>query len=333
MIGKSASIDLFDKSMNFRDLEYLVAVADIGHFGKAAARCHVSQSALSLQLQKLEAELGVQLIERTSRRVLVAPAGHSLVERARGILQARQELLDDAALEGGQLPAAITLGLIPTIAPYQIGPLLKTMKQAYPGTTLRIVEDITQNLVLGTARGELDAAIIATDTNDSLIAETPFGEDELLLAVDRAHPLARYAQVEPKQLRNETMLLLKDGHCLSDQTVSFCHANNIDPAPVSIAASIESLKSMICAGMGVTLIPRMAVDSSPPDKCLVFLSLKPTPSRTIRVITRKTSRLGPLMAAALKGALTKGNPSRVGEAAESGAIASKMPSSRRGNRK
>jgi LysR family hydrogen peroxide-inducible transcriptional activator len=225
-------------------------VADLGHFGQAAARCHVSQSALSLQLQKLEAELGVQLIERTSRRVVVAPAGQALVERARGILQARQELLDDAALEGGRTPATITLGLIPTIAPYQIGSILKAMKQKYPGTALRIVEDITQNLVQGTARGELDAAIVATHANDSLIAETELGEDELLLAVARTHPLARHAQVEPQQLQGETLLLLKDGHCLSDQAVSFCNANNADATPVSVAASIDTLKSMICAGMG-----------------------------------------------------------------------------------
>jgi LysR family transcriptional regulator, hydrogen peroxide-inducible genes activator len=292
--------------MNFRDLEYLVAVADLGHFGQAAEHCHVSQSALSLQLQKLEAELGVQLIERTSRRVVVAPAGRPLVERARGILQSRQELLDDAALEVGPMPATITLGLIPTIAPYQIGPVLKAMKRKYPGTTLRLVEDITLNLVQGTARGELDAAIIATSANDSLLEETELFHDELLLAVARAHPLAKQQQVNQKQLTDETMLLLKDGHCLSDQAIGFCNANSIGAALVSIAASIDTLKAMICAGMGVTLIPRMAVDSAPPDKCLVFLPLKPAPSRTIRVITRKTSRLGPLLAAALKGALTKG---------------------------
>jgi len=291
--------------MNFRDLEYLVAVADLGHFGQAAAHCHVSQSALSLQLKKLEAELGVQLIERTSRRVVVAPAGRPLVERARGILQARQEFLDDAALEVGQMPATITLGLIPTIAPYRIGPVLKAMKEAYPGTTLRIVEDITQNLVQATARGELDAVIIATDTHDSLIAETELGRDELLLAVAHSHPLARQSVVRPSQFQGETMLLLKDGHCLSDQAVSFCNANSAGAAPVSIAASIDTLKAMICAGMGVTLIPRMAVASAPPDKDLVLLPLKPAPSRTIRVITRKTSRLGPLLAAALKGAMGK----------------------------
>ncbi len=135
------------------------------------------------------------------------------------------------------------------------------------------------------------------DANDSLIEETELGHDELLLAVARAHPLAKQAQVNQKQLQDETMLLLKDGHCLSDQAMSFCNANSVGAALVSIAASIDTLKAMICAGMGVTLIPRMAVESAPPDKCLVFLPLKPAPSRTIRVITRKTSRLGPRLAA------------------------------------
>jgi LysR family hydrogen peroxide-inducible transcriptional activator len=291
--------------MNFRDLEYLVAVADLGHFGQAAAHCHVSQSALSLQLQKLEAELGVQLIERTSRRVVVSASGRVLVERARAILQSRQELLDDAALELGRMPATVTLGLIPTIAPYQLGPLLRSMKAAYPGTALRIVEDITRNLVAATARGELDAAIIATTSNDSLIAETELVHDELLLALARKHPLAKEHTVLPKQLENETMLLLKDGHCLSEQAAGFCNANSVGAARVSIAASIDTLKAMVCAGMGVTLMPRMAVEAGPNDKSIVYVSLKPAPARTIRVITRKTSRLGPLLATALKGALQK----------------------------
>ncbi len=313
--------------MNFRDLEYLVAVAELGHFGKAAERCHVSQSALSLQLQKLEAELGVQLIERTSRRVVVSPSGRPLVERARSILQARQELLDDAAVEIGKMPASVTLGIIPTIAPYQLGPILESMKQAYPGTALRIVEDLTQNLVHATARGELDASIIATATSDSLIAETELAHDELLLTISRTHPLAKQGVVVPKQLEKETMLLLKDGHCLSDQAIGFCNANSATVARVSIAASIDTLKAMVCAGMGVTLIPRMAVDASPPDKCLVFLPLKPSPSRTIRVITRKTSRLGPLIAAALKIAMSKGNACCGDDKAKPGANPVKAPTS------
>lgn len=300
--------------MNFRDLEYFVAVVDLGHFGRAATHCHASQSALSLQLKKLEDELGVQLIERTNRRVVITPTGQALAIRARELLRSRQELLDEAAQEVGRMPATITLGLIPTIAPYRIGAVLKAIRLAYPGTTLRIVEDITQNLVQGTAHGELDAAIIATDTSDSLIAETELGQDELLLAIDRSHLLAKQTQVEPRQIQNETMLLLKDGHCLSDQAISFCQANQLGATPVSIAASIDTLKAMICAGMGVTLIPRMAVDSAPPDTCLVFLPLKPMPSRTIRVITRKTSRLGPLLATPLREAMAKGYGACVPEA-------------------
>lgn len=293
--------------MNFRDLEYLVAVADLGHFGQAAARCHVSQSTLSLQLQKLEAELGVQLIERTSRRVVITATGHTFVERARAILHAQREMLDDAAMESGQVPANVTLGLIPTIAPYRLGRVLAAMKQKHPGTALHLVEDITQNLVQGTARGELDAAIVATDTNDSLIAETALGEDELLLLVGRTHPLARCREVALDQLRHDPLLLLKDGHCLRDQAVSFCKANGVGATPVSIAASIDTLKSMTRAGMGVTFIPRMAADASSRDDGLVFLPLRPAPSRTIRLITRKTSRIGPLLAAALKDAFDPGD--------------------------
>ena len=313
--------------MTFRDLEYFVAVVDLGHFGRAATHCHASQSALSLQLKKLETELGVQLIERTNRRVVVTSSGPAWAERARALLHSRQEFLDEAALEVGQMPVTITLGMIPTIAPYQIGPVFKAMKQMYPGTTLRIVEDITQNLVQGTARGELDAAIIATDTNDSLVAETKLGDDELLLTVACTHRLARQGKVEPRQLREETMLLLKDGHCLSDQAIGFCTQSGAGATLVSIAASIETLKSMVCAGMGVTLIPRMSVDSAPLDECLAFLPLKPAPSRTIRVITRKTSRLGPLLATALKGAMTKGNGNHGVGAPESGAKANRMRAS------
>jgi LysR family transcriptional regulator, hydrogen peroxide-inducible genes activator len=236
----------------------------------------------------------------------VSPSGRVLVERARAILQSRQELLDDAAVEIGRMPTTVTLGLIPTIAPYQLGSILKSMKQAHPGTTLRFVEDITQNLVLATVRGELDAAIIATSVNDSLIAETELGQDELRLAVARKHPLAKQPFVVPAQLDGETMLLLKDGHCLSDESIGFCTANGVAARRLSIAASIETLKAMVCAGMGITLIPRMAVDAAPPDKCLSFLPLKPAPVRTIRVITRKTSRLAPLLAAAIQEAIASG---------------------------
>lgn len=287
--------------MTFRDLEYLIAVADHGHFGQAAKSCHITQSTLSLQLQKLEAELGVQLVERTNRRVVITATGSALVERARHILRSRQELLDDAALESGHMPREITLGMIPTIAPYRIGRVLAAMKKAYPSTLVRVVEDVTQNLVQSVARGELDAVIIATATQDSLLEETPLHEDEMLLAISATHPLAKKRVLAPHDVAGEPLLLLKDGHCLRDQALNFCTAQRGPTNHHSSATSIETLKALIRAGQGVTLIPRMAIEGTAPDATLRFVRLDPVPTRQIRIITRKTSRLGRLIVAALAG--------------------------------
>ncbi len=288
--------------MNFRDLEYLVAVADLGHFGQAAQACHVSQSTLSLQLQKLEADLGVQLIERTHRRVVISPTGLSFVERARGILRARQEMLDDAAIEAGQMPREITLGLIPTIAPYRLGAVLSAMKTAYPKTHVRVVEDVTQALEKGVALGDLDAAILATDVTDSLLVETPLMEDELLLAVPTDHSLAaRKRRIPPELMRGDKLLLLKDGHCLRDQALEFCTAHGGGHTHESMATSIETLIALIRHGAGVTLMPKMAVDQRVIPAGVSFLRLDPAPSRIVRLITRKTSRLGKVLAAVLLG--------------------------------
>lgn len=286
--------------MTFRDLEYIVAVAEHGHFGRAAAHCHASQSALSLQLQKLEAELGVQLIERTSRRVVVTATGQAFVERARHILRCRQELLDGAALEPGRMPSEVTLGMIPTIAPYLSGRVLAAMKKAHPHTRVRVVEDVTANLVQAVSRGEQDAAIIATPVEDTLLEETLLQEDEMLLALAASHPLAKKKLPTPHDFAEEPLLLLKDGHCLRDQALSFCVSKGGPTAQHSIAASIETLKALIRAGQGVTLIPKMAIDGCPKDELLRYVRLRPAPSRQIRVISRKTARVGQVLAEALR---------------------------------
>jgi LysR family hydrogen peroxide-inducible transcriptional activator len=285
--------------MTFRELEYLVAVADHGHFGRAARHCHASQSALSLQLQKMEAQLGTQLVERTNRRVVITPTGAAIVDRARHILQSRQELLDDAAIEAGQMPKQVTVGMIPTIAPYRIGKVLATMKKAHPHTSVRIVEDITANLIQAVCRGEVDAAILATAVTDSLLEETALHEDEMLLTLATTHRLANQKEVSPRDIADDPLLLLKDGNCLSDQVVSFCTLKRGPTERHSIAASIETLKALIRAGQGVTLIPRMAMEAYGKDPSLRYVRLNPSPSRLIRIVTRKTSRLGRLLVKAL----------------------------------
>lgn len=286
--------------MNFRDLEYLVAVAEHGHFGQAAKACHVSQSTLSLQLQKLEADLGVQLVERTNRRVVVTRSGLVFVSRARGILRARQEMLDEVALEAGQMPGEITLGMIPTIAPYRLGAVLSAVKLACPEMSVRVVEDVTQALEKGVAQGDLDAAITATPTVDSLLEEAVLMEDELLLAVPAGHSLAASKRrVVPERMSGDKLLLLKDGHCLRDQALDFCTAHGGSGLHESIATSIETLIALIRHGEGVSLMPKMAIAERPKVEGVMFLRLDPSPVRTVRLITRKTSRLGQVLARVL----------------------------------
>lgn len=289
--------------MNFRDLEYLVAVSDLGHFGKAAQQCHVSQSALSIQLRKLEEEMGVQLIERTSRRVVVSEAGRLVVERARAILQARRELLDTAGRDPARMPPMVSIGMIPTIAPFKTGPVVEYIQRRHSGTRVKIVEDLTRNLVQGTVRGELDAAILATATDDSLIEEVALGEDELMLAVSRSHPLARREKIQPSNLAAESMLLLQDGHCLGGQAADYCSGRQVGARLSHVATSVETLKSMVRSGLGVTLIPRMALDVNLREKGLMFLPMTPAPRRTIRVITRRTSRIAPALTGAIREAM------------------------------
>ncbi|MEN3942195.1 LysR substrate-binding domain-containing protein [Prosthecobacter sp. SYSU 5D2] len=286
--------------MNFRDLEYLAAVADHLHFGQAASACHVSQSTLSLQLQKLEAGLGVQLIERTNRRVVFTAAGQAFVSRARDILRARQEMMDEAEIEAGQMPAEITLGLIPTIAPYRLGAVLTAMKKACPDTLVRVVEDVTGELEKGVATGRLDAAILATDCGDALIEATWLMDDELLLAVPAGHPLAaRKRRMDPGLISGDKLLLLKDGHCLRDQALDYCTAHGSGRGHESVATSIETLLTLVRHGAGVTLIPKMTLDHRPSAAGVVFVKLNPPPMRRIRLMTRKTSRLGHRLAKVL----------------------------------
>jgi LysR family hydrogen peroxide-inducible transcriptional activator len=247
----------------------------------------------------MEAELGAQLVERTNRRVVITATGAAIVQRARHLLQGRQELMDEAAIEAGQMPRQITLGMIPTIAPYRIGKVLETMKRAHPDTSVRIVEDITANLVQAVSRGEVDAAILATAETDSLLEEKPLHEDEMLLVIAASHRLAHQKEVSPRDIADDPLLLLKDGNCLSDQVVSFCTLKRGPTERHSIAASIETLKALVRAGQGVTLIPRMAIEAHGKDPTLRYVRLHPSPSRLIRIVTRKTSRLGRLLVKAL----------------------------------
>ncbi len=285
--------------MNFRDLEYLVAVASFSHFGKAAEHCHVSQSALSLQLQKLERELGTQLLERTSRSVVVTTAGTEAVRRARELLQQKQELIDAARHFGGELPKTARVGAIPTIAPYFLVELQREFNQTHSETTLQFNELVTQDLTAAVVHGGLEAGILATPTNDTLLDEIELFEEPFLLAVPSRHLLAKCKKVEPADINTASLLLLKDTHCLREQVVGFCSAHGVGEQRQTVASSIETLLAFVRAGTGITLVPQMAIDTIKHMRGIRYLPIEPPPSRKVRVIYRKTSQIGRRLAKAI----------------------------------
>ncbi len=278
--------------MNFRDLEYLVAVASHSHFGKAAEACGVSQSALSLQIQKLEREVGVQLIERTNRRVVVTEAGTEVVERARELLQGRRELLDTARLVKEGLPDKVRIGAIPTIAPYLFGSLYQALVGQFPGTEILLEEEVTGRLEPGIATGKFEVGILATPIQDTLLDEYELFEEPFLLAVPSTHSLAEKGEVQPQDIAAEKLLLLKDTHCLRDQTLGFCLAHHIQGKTQSAASSIQTILTLVRSGAGVSVVPRMAIGESMELEGIRCIPIQPTPTRKVRVVFRKTSRVG-----------------------------------------
>lgn len=286
--------------MNFRDLEYLVAVAELVHFGKAAESCHVSQSALSLQLQKLEREVGVQLFERTNRRVVVTEAGQEMALRARELLQGRRELLDTARLFGGGMPAAVRIGAIPTIAPYLFGELYEAFRNEFPETEPVFEEEVTERLEGALIQGGVEVGILATPIQDTLLDEYELFEEPFLLAVSEHHHLAAQDKIIPGDLAQENLLLLKDTHCLRDQTLGFCSSHQVRGKTQSAASSIVTLLALVRSGGGVSMIPRMAVKSSLQMGGICCVPIAPPPSRRIRLVFRKTSKVGRRLAEALR---------------------------------
>ena len=285
--------------MNFRDLEYLVAVAHFAHFGKAAADCHVSQSTLSVQLQKLEGEVGAQLLERTSRKVVVTEAGKEAVRRAQELLQQKRELIDASRHFGGGLPEIARVGAIPTIAPYLLVPLKHGLSQAHPNTRLRFNEMVTQDLTAAVVRGELEVGIFATPVTDTLLDEIELFEEPFFLAVPAQHFLAKSGHVRPDELNASSLLLLKDTHCLREQVVGFCSEQGITGQRQTVASSIETLLAFVRANAGITLVPEMAMATIKRMSGIRYLPINPPPSRKVRVVFRKTSHHGRRLAKAI----------------------------------
>jgi LysR family hydrogen peroxide-inducible transcriptional activator len=278
---------------SLRQLQYAVAVADLLSFRKAAERCHVSQPALSAQLAQLEEALGLQLFERDRRKVMLTSAGQGLVERARIVLREVEDLTELARRSSDPLAGTLRLGVIPTISPYLVPRIRPALRRAFPKLSVLWVEDKTQVLVEKLERGEIDAALLAIEAEIGDVEREVVGYDPFVLATPSGHPLGeKSTPAKPSELRDESVLLLDDGHCFRDQALAICSSAKAQELEFR-ATSLPTLAQMVADGAGVTLLPSLAVPTEVKRaEITVRPFAEPTPGRTIALVWRKRSPLG-----------------------------------------
>jgi len=247
--------------MNIRDLEYVIAVADTGHFGRAAELCNVSQPALSVQIRKLEQRLGVTLFERTNRSVKITPIGAQLVARARELVAMGDEIIALARAARDPLSGPFRLGMIATIGPYLAPLILRAIHKVMPELELSLVEGMTHDLETALAAGRLDAVIQATTPALPRLSERPLYDEAFLVAVPEGHPLAKRSAVRLEDIEESRLLLLADGHCLRDQVLGACSAESAQAN--TRETSLETLLALVAAGDGITLVPALVRKRAP----------------------------------------------------------------------
>ena len=278
--------------MNIRDFEYLVALDELRSFRKASERCHVTQPTLSGQLRKLEDYLGVLLVERTKRKVMLTPVGKEVVRRARLILQEVEQIEEISVSFKDPNKNKKNINLIPTLGPYLLPFMIPAMVQEYPRLQLFLYEEQTHILLKKLSDAELDVIILALPVSSSGLSEIELFDEPFLLALPRGHELSIQDSVSLSDLSEERILLLEDGHCLRDQALEVCMMAGATENPEFQGTSLETLRHMVSAGMGVTLMPYYSVfpnsGSNPPMTYLQFDA--PVPSRKIGLLFRESSQ-------------------------------------------
>lgn len=273
--------------MNIRDLKYLIALMEHQHFGKAAEACFVSQPALSMQIKKLEASLGVTLLERSNKPVMLTDIGKKLCEHAHQILYQVDEMYELAKNEKDPYSSELKLGVIPTLAPYLLPHIMPVLAKKFPRLLFYLVEEQTHVLVEKLKSGKLDAALLALPVNESNFHCESLFKEEFLLAVSHAHPLAKRKTISQADLKDKTLLLLEEGHCLRDQALDICFQVKASESVSFRATSLETLRHMVAMDTGMTLIPRLAQKKNDGISYLSFVKHKP--SREIALCWRKSS--------------------------------------------
>jgi LysR family transcriptional regulator, hydrogen peroxide-inducible genes activator len=309
--------------ITLRQLRYLAALARHGHFGRAAEACAVTQPALSMQIRDLERTLGVKVVERRPGEVMLTDVGREIARRGEDVLAASRDLVDFARHRGGVLTGRLTLGVIPSLAPYLLPRILPALQQQFPELRLELRETQTRQLVDEVKNGGLDAAMLALPLGEPDIDALPLFDDLFLLAVPADDPRPQHDRIKAGEVDQSRLILLEDGHCLRDQALAFCATARSTPGTNAFssevdtgsreentakqkqraqsrlratsgmafaASSLSTVMQMVASGYGVTLIPQIAADVERRDDRVKFLRLEdPQPGRVIGLAFRRTS--------------------------------------------
>ena len=277
-------------NVTLRQLRYFDALARHGHFGRAAETCAISQPALSMQIKEMEEALGGMLLERSARQVALTRFGEEIAERVRDILRSVDELGDFARASRDRLAGRLRIGMIPTIAPYLLPKVIENLARMHPEIDIHIRETLTPKLIQELAEGRLDTAIVALPVSESSLTEVALFSENFLLVrsrKDEGTPVP-----SSRALCEMRLLLLEEGHCFRDQALSFCKMQSSPPREMLDANSLSTLVQMVSAGIGVTLIPEMAVPVETRSASVSVARFRnPQPSRTIGMVWRKTNPL------------------------------------------
>jgi LysR family hydrogen peroxide-inducible transcriptional activator len=283
--------------MNLRDLRYFVALAEHKHFGRAAQASFVSQPTLSTQIKKLEEELGVALVERTPRKVLLTEAGKEIAQRAREVLTEVDQIKAIARRTIDPESGTLRLGIFPTLGPYLLPHIVPRISARFPRLELLLIEEKTEILLRQLREGRLDTVVLALPVHDDQLHADFLFEEPFLLAVPENHELARRKTLKMDDLSEHSLLLLEDGHCLRDQALEVCELSGASEKSGFRATSLETLRQMVAANVGVTLLPTLSI--KPPvarsENIHLVQFRGDAPSRRIAMLWRKSSALSPFL--------------------------------------
>ena len=300
--------------VTLKQLRYFDALAREQHFGRAADACSVTQPALSMQIQDLEASLGIALVERTRGGIKLTPKGEEIAARAQRLLNDVRNLIDYAQHAGGILSGTLRLGVIPSIAPYLLPPLLPLLKEKYPSVELYVRETQTQPLTDELVGGKLDVLLLALPLKNQDIETLPVFDDRFLLAVPKAKKLSGRVRATKDMVEGDRLLLLEEGHCLRDQALTYCSLQQVDAVNTFGASSLSTIVEMVSAGFGITLLPEICLGVEGRSREIkVIRFVDPEPSRSIGLAWRRSSprrddfiALAKLIAAAGQASLKRG---------------------------